>query len=71
MVETDGSSGLTTADRSSTVPGGGFPPTPVPVITVINGTPTQAVISGSQLLNPPSRKLGTRIPTFWHNDRDR
>lgn len=67
----DGVAGLSTADRSMNVPGGGFPPTPVPVITIINGTPAQAVISGTQLLKPPTQNLGARAATYWHNDLDR
>jgi type IV pilus assembly protein PilY1 len=70
-LDTDGQTGLTIADRSSTIAGGGFPPSPVPVLTVINGKPYQAVISGSHTQTPPMPPLGRRYRTYWHSNIDK
>jgi len=69
-LDQDGAGGLTKADRSITTPGGGFPPSPVPVVTVIDGKPYEAVVSGTHVQTPPSQKLGKRIKTYWHNSLD-
>ncbi len=60
----------TTSDRSTTVPGGGFPPSPVPAVVLIDGRPVQVVISGTQVQTPPGTRLGQRFRTYWHNERD-
>lgn len=61
---------LTTSDRSITVPGGGFPPSPVPATIIINGSPVQVVISGTQVQSPPGPKLNKRYRIYWHNEQD-
>lgn len=69
-LDNDNSNTLTTSDRSTTVPGGGFPPSPVPATIVINDKPVQIVISGTQVQSPPGPKLNQRYRTSWHNKRD-
>lgn len=69
-LENDGTSGLSTTDRSTTLPGGGFPPSPVPVVIMINGVPHQAVISGTQVQKTAGEPLSKRYRTYWHNRRD-
>jgi type IV pilus assembly protein PilY1 len=64
----DGS--LTTSDRSTNVPGGGFPPSPVPATVILNGKPVRVVISGTQVQETAGPKTGQRYRTYWHNQRD-
>ncbi len=68
--EQDGTSGLSTADRVSIIPGGGYPPSPVPVIVEIGGKKYQAVISGTDVKVPPSIQLETRQRVFWYKEID-
>lgn len=56
---------LTTADRSSTRAGGGYPPTPVAISVVIGGKTYQGAISGTQVLTSPGPTLGRRYRTYW------
>jgi type IV pilus assembly protein PilY1 len=56
---------LTTADRSAVVLGGGFLPSPVPLIVNIDGKKYQSVISGTQLRSPGGLKVGSRVRTYW------
>lgn len=64
-VDENQSGTLTTADRSFTRAGGGYPPTPVPISVVIGGKAYQGAISGTQVLTPPGPILGRRYRTFW------
>lgn len=64
----DALEGLTTADRSTPVPGGGYPPSPVPVIVEIDGQKREAVVSGTNVLTPPGTKLETRRRVFWFKE---
>ena len=59
-------SGLTTANRSTIVAGGGFLPSPVPLIVEINGQKYQAVISGTQIQSPGGLKLEARVRSYWY-----
>ncbi|SCZ51621.1 pilus assembly protein [Thiohalomonas denitrificans] len=62
----DGVAGLTKSDRSNKVVGGGFPPSPVPVIVEIDGKKYQAVVSGTKVLTPPNVQLERREPVYWY-----
>lgn len=64
----DALEGLTTADRSTRVPGGGYPPSPVPVIVEIDGVKREAVVSGTNVLTPPGTKLESRRRVFWYKE---
>ena len=70
-LENDGTAGLSITDRSITIAGGGFPPSPVPVLTVINGRPYQTVISGSHTQDTPMPPLGQRYRAYWHTHIDK
>lgn len=61
---------LTTSDRYQVRPGGGYPPTPVPISVRIGGTPYEAAISGTQVMSPPSPALGRRYRTYWQKGID-
>lgn len=69
-IENDGISDLTTADRARQVPGGGYPPSPVPVIVEIDGKKYQAVISGTQVAQAPGTQLETRARKYWYREID-
>lgn len=69
-IDSDDISGLSVSDRSVRIPGGGFLPSPVPVVTIIDGKPYQAVIPGTHVQTPPTKKLGVRYRTYWHNRLD-
>lgn len=56
--------------RSATFAGGGFLPTPVPVVVQIGGRYYQTVISGVQATNPGGLKLQTRLRTYWYRKVD-
>ena len=53
------------ATRYNVVPGGGFLPSPVPVVVLINGKTVQGVISGTYVQTPPSAQLNWRYRKFW------
>ncbi|MBI4291462.1 MAG: hypothetical protein HY661_08295 [Betaproteobacteria bacterium] len=61
---------VTTADRFQTHAGGGYLPSPVPVIVTIGGKKYQAVISGTSVQNPGGLTLETRIRTYWRRKID-
>lgn len=57
--------GVATA-RASVRPGGGFPPTPVPVSVQIDGKTYEGAITGTQVINPPLSVIGQRYRVFWN-----
>ncbi len=69
-TELNGIAGLTVADRSSEHAGGGFPPSPVPVIVDIDGKKHQAVVSGTKVMSPPQLKLEARSRIYWYKSID-
>jgi type IV pilus assembly protein PilY1 len=60
------SAGLSAASRYQLHAGGGFLPSPVPVIAEIGGRLYQTVIVGTTALMPPTSPLQARIRTFWY-----
>ena len=56
--------------RYATFAGGGFLPTPVPVVVQIGGKYYQSVISGVTTTNPGGLKLQTRVRTYWYKKVD-
>lgn len=56
--------------RSAEFAGGGFLPTPVPVVVQIDGKYYQTVISGVQTTNPGGLKLQSRLRTYWYRKTD-
>ncbi|MEX2525153.1 MAG: hypothetical protein WD750_09365, partial [Gammaproteobacteria bacterium] len=62
----DGS--LDALDRSSVHPGGGYLPSPVPVVVEIDGKIHEGVISGVAVKQPPGSLLNARLRKFWHRE---
>jgi Tfp pilus tip-associated adhesin PilY1 len=62
----DGST--TAADRSSIHPGGGYLPSPVPVVVEIDGNIYEGVLSGVKVDQPPGSALGARLRKFWFKE---
>lgn len=70
ILENNNVEGLQTDDRYSEGAGGGFPPSPVPVIVEIDGQKYQAVISGTETADPPGAGLERRSPVYWNTNID-
>ncbi len=51
--------------RASIYPGGGYLPSPVPVLVRLNGKNHFGVISGTSVKTPPKPTLEVRSRTFW------
>jgi type IV pilus assembly protein PilY1 len=62
---------LSGADRSQTIPGGGFPPPPVALQVEIDGKFYQGVAFGTQILQPPGTAFGRRFRSWWFQPVDR
>jgi Tfp pilus tip-associated adhesin PilY1 len=62
----DGST--TAADRGVVKPGGGYLPSPVPVVVEIDGVIHEGVISGTSVDQPPGTTLGARLRKFWFKE---
>ncbi len=69
-IENNNIEGLQTSDRSTKATGGGFPPSPVPVIVEIDGEKYEVVISGTETKHPPGADLGRRNPVYWQTRID-
>jgi type IV pilus assembly protein PilY1 len=65
-----GTAGLSTADRSIRHAGGGYLPSPVPVVVNLGGRLYQVVISGTEVRMPPQAKLESRYRFYWYIRRD-
>ena len=63
-VNLSAGSGLDTADRTWTVPGGGFVPSPVPVVIDTGNGVVAGVLSGTQFTTLPT-SLGPRTRSYW------
>lgn len=70
-LELDGMEGETIGDRADDVVGGGLPPPPVGIVTIVDGKPVQVVCSGTKCLSPPTEPLGRRYRVYWHNNLDK
>lgn len=49
--------------------GGGYPPSPVPVVVEIGGKRYEAVITGPKVKMPPSPTLDIRRRTYWYKPK--
>jgi type IV pilus assembly protein PilY1 len=58
-------SGTEITARASIYPGGGYLPSPVPVLLRLNGKNHFGVISGTSVKTPPKPTLDVRSRTFW------
>jgi len=59
-----------TGGRDAMFAGGGFLPTPVPVVVQIDGKYYQTVIAGVQTTNPGGLKFQSRLRTYWYRKTD-
>lgn len=64
-MEQDGQAGVTKSDRNRTIPGGGLPPSPVPILVTIEDEEYLAVCSGTDCRGAPF-DLGVRERVYWH-----
>lgn len=69
-TENNNQEGKQASDRYSEATGGGFPPSPVPVVVEINGEKYEVVLSGTEAKAPPSTTMGRRNPVYWRSDID-
>jgi type IV pilus assembly protein PilY1 len=58
-------SGTEISARASIYPGGGYLPSPVPVVISLNGKNYIGVVSGTSVKTPPKPTLDVRSRTFW------
>jgi type IV pilus assembly protein PilY1 len=58
------------ADRSNVHPGGGYLPSPVPVMVEIDGQVHEGVISGIAVTQPPGSLLNARLRRFWYKEME-
>ena len=58
------------ADRYTTHVGGGYLPSPVPVVVEIDGEIHEGVISGVAVDQPPGSELNARLRKFWYKEMD-
>ncbi|MGD8789092.1 MAG: hypothetical protein PVH05_06360, partial [Burkholderiales bacterium] len=60
--------GTAVSARASVYPGGGYLPSPVPVVVSLNGKNYVGVVSGTSVQTPPAPALDIRSRTFWFID---
>lgn len=60
----------TVEDRYSPTPGGGLPPTPVPVSVSIDGHVYTVAISGPNVISPPGPDINRRYRQYWRKNRE-
>ena len=58
------------SDRYTVHSGGGYLPSPVPVVVEINGEIHEGVISGVAVTQPPGSTLNTRLRKFWFKEME-
>ncbi len=58
-------SGTEVTARASIYPGGGYLPSPVPIVVSLNGKNYMGVVSGTSVQTPPTPALDVRSRTFW------
>ncbi len=56
---------LTTSDRYTIQPGGGYAPSPVAAVVILNGAPREAVIIGTSVMQTPRQDLNRRHSIYW------
>jgi type IV pilus assembly protein PilY1 len=67
-VDLHGLGTLSIANRSVIHAGGGYLPSPVPVVVEIGGEKYQAVISGTSVQTPPGLTLEKRSRVYWYKE---
>ncbi|HEU4646196.1 MAG TPA: hypothetical protein VFS80_11620, partial [Burkholderiales bacterium] len=67
-VDLNASGTISISDRSTIHSGGGYLPSPVPVVVEIDGKRYQAVISGTSVQSPPGLALEKRTRVYWYKE---
>jgi Tfp pilus tip-associated adhesin PilY1 len=57
-------------DRATVHPGGGYLPSPVPVVVEIDGKTHEGIISGVAVDQPPGSLLNARLRKFWYKEME-
>lgn len=77
VLNNTGSSTLTLADRSAIHPGGGYLPSPVPVVVNLAppggstpAKPIEVICIGTDCKKTPSGVFGARIRTYWYKESE-
>lgn len=65
-----GLAGKDALDRQTIHAGGGYLPSPVPLVVSINGQVHEGVISGVSVAQPPGSLLNARLRKFWYREMD-
>jgi Tfp pilus tip-associated adhesin PilY1 len=68
LADQNNTGGITALDRYTTHPGGGYLPSPVPVVVEIDGNVYEGVISGVAVDKPPGSLLNARLRKFWYKE---
>lgn len=69
-IDLNASGTISISDRSTVHAGGGYLPSPVPVVVEIDGKRYQAVISGTSVQSPPGLTLEKRTRVYWYKEVD-
>ena len=67
-IDLNASGTVSIADRSTIHAGGGYLPSPVPVVVEIDGEKYQGVISGTSVQTPPGLTLEKRSRVYWYKE---
>ncbi|MDH3319127.1 MAG: pilus assembly protein PilY, partial [Betaproteobacteria bacterium] len=67
-LDLNASGTISVADRATKHSGGGYLPSPVPVVVEIGGKRYQGVISGTSVQSPPGLTLERRTRVYWYKE---
>jgi len=70
ILDQNVSGGLDAGDRAEIHAGGGYLPSPVPLVVEIDGQVHEGVISGTSVDQPPGSVLNARTRKFWYKEID-
>ncbi|MBI1731384.1 MAG: hypothetical protein HYR49_01280 [Gammaproteobacteria bacterium] len=68
LADQNNSGSITKLDRFTEHPGGGYLPSPVPVVVEIDDKVYEGVISGVAVDKPPGSLLNARLRKFWYKE---
>jgi len=70
FADQNNAGGVDALDRFTEHPGGGYLPSPVPVVVEIDGQVYEGVISGVAVDKPPGSLLNARLRKFWYKEME-
>jgi hypothetical protein len=70
FADQNNTGGIDLVDRYTEHPGGGYLPSPVPVVVEIDGKVYEGVISGVAVDKPPGSLLNARLRKFWYKEME-